>query len=100
MKSGPEVNRPREDQGQEVYGEGSPRWRFLYLPYTMLGILGTPVIVRQEMASSQKLRFILLRPVFSVHSLLAAFVRVSSRMRCLHIPCLLNQYAAFNGRKL
>ena len=42
--------------------KGSPRWRFLHLPYTMSGILGTPVIVRQEMASSQKLRFILLRP--------------------------------------
>ena len=40
----------------------SPRWRFLHLPYTMSGILGTPVIVRQEMACSQKLRFMLLRP--------------------------------------
>jgi hypothetical protein len=38
--------------------------------------------------------------VSSVHSLRAAFVRISSRMRCLHIPCFLNQYAAFTARKL
>jgi hypothetical protein len=42
--------------------KGSPRWRFLHLPQTMSGILGTPVIVRQEIAGTQKPRFMLLRP--------------------------------------
>jgi hypothetical protein len=58
----------RGESSKEGSGAGGP-WRnvlrggvFLHLPYAMSGILGTPVIVRQEMASRQKPRFIVLRP--------------------------------------
>ena len=93
MKSGPEVNRPRKDQGQEVHGETFSEVAFscIFLTFSALQLS----FARKWQAARNTST-----TVSSVHSLCAAFVRISNRMRCLHIPYFLNQYAAFNARKL